>query len=271
MKIKLNIFSLIFFIASIQISFTQQTNKVLIVQDELPAVNVLSKFLSDEGNLKIEIVTQDSLPAKFSDYKAVIYYIHKNLYESAETAIINYTKNGGKFICLHHSISSGKVNNKYYFDFLGIQLDHAELSPNPVKPGEGYGWFHDGNKGIEYSLVNLNPNNFITSNKVIWNQQVTYKSSDEPSVMRIYPAITLKNTEAYMNHKFTDGREKTVLCGIKFYDTRNGELFMQDRAVWYKNYGKGIIYYFMPGHSVSDYENRNVAQMILNAINFDMN
>ncbi len=100
----------------------------------MPAVKALSNFLSEEGKLKIEIVKQDSLPAKFSDYKAVIYYIHMKLYEHAETAIINYTKNGGKFICLHHSISSGKVNNKYYFDFLGIQLDHAELSPNPVKP-----------------------------------------------------------------------------------------------------------------------------------------
>ncbi len=139
-----------------------------------------------------------------------------------------------------------------------------------LNPGEGYGWFHDGDNGIEYSLVNLNPNNFITSNKVTWDQQVMYKSSDEPSVMRKYPAIALKKTEAYMNHKFTDGREKTVLCGIKFYDIRNNELFMQDRAIWYKRYGKGTIYYFMPGHSVSDYENKNVTQMILNAINFDV-
>jgi Trehalose utilisation len=250
-------------------AFAQQSNKVLIVQDELPAIKVLAKFLSSEGHLNINMVTQDSLPTNFSDYKAVIFYIHMKLYENAETAIIDYTKNGGKFICLHHSISSGKVNNKYYFKFLGIQLDHAELSPNPVKPGGGYGWFNDHDKGVSWSLVNLNPDNYITSHNVTWNQQVTYKSSDEPSVIETYPAITLKGTEAYMNHKFTDGREKTVLCGIKFYDIRNNELFMQDRAVWYKKYGKGIIYYFMPGHSVSDYENKNVAQMILNAINYD--
>ena len=236
---------------------------------ELPAIEVLAKFLSSEGNLNVQMVTQDSLPANFSDYRAVIYYIHMKLYEEAEKAIIDYTENGGKFICLHHSISSGKANNKYYFNFLGIQLDHAELSPNPVKPGEGYGWFNNGDKGIDFSLVNLNPDNFITSHNVTWDQLVMYKSSDEPSVMKKYPAIILKKTEAYMNHKFTDGREKTVLCGIKFYDIRNNELFMQDRAVWYKKYGKGTIYYFMPGHSVSDYENKNVSQMILNAIDFE--
>lgn len=265
------IYYLLFFLFAMhfQITFAQQKEKVLIVQDELPAVKVLAKFLSSAGNLNVEIVTQDSLPAKFSDCKAVIYYIHMKLFENAEKAIVDYTKNGGKFICLHHSISSGKANNKYYFKFLGIQLDHPELSPNPVKPGEGYGWFHDGDKGISFSLVNLNPDSYITSHNVNWDEEIMYKSSDEPSVMETYRAITLKNTEAYMNHKFTDGREKTVLCGIKFYDPRNNELFMQDRAVWYKKYGKGIIYYFMPGHSVSDYENKNIAQMILNAINYD--
>lgn len=69
-----------------------------------------------------------------------------------------------------------------------------------------------------------------------------------------------------MNHKFTDGREKTVLCGLKYYDPRNGELFMQDRAVWLKPYGEGDIVYILPGETPADYENPNIAQMILNAV-----
>ena len=73
-----------------------------------------------------------------------------------------------------------------------------------------------------------------------------------------------------MNHKFTDGREKTVLCGLKYRDARNGQIFMQDRAVWLKDYGKGQIVYFMPGDRASDYANKSIAQMILNAINFDL-
>lgn len=269
-KTKLSCF-IIFFVITIQLSLAQQNNKILIVQDELPAIEVLSKFLVEYGNLTVETVDQNSLPENFEAYKAVVFYIHGKLLEPAEKAIINYTENGGKFICLHHSISSGKAKNKFYFAFLGIKLDHPELSPNPVKPGEGYGWFHDGDKGINFSLVNLNSTHFVTGNKITWDQQVMYKSSDEPAVTKKYPAITIKKTEAYMNHKFTDGREKTVLCGIKFYDIRTGEIFMQDRAVWYKTYGKGTIYYFMPGHSVSDYEDKNISQMVLNAINFDEN
>ena len=70
-------------------------------------------------------------------------------------------------------------------------------------------------------------------------------------------------------HKFRDGREKTVLFGFKFFDDRNGQLFMQDRAGWFKKYGKGEVVYFMPGHSASDFENANISQMILNAINWE--
>lgn len=82
----------------------------------------------------------------------------------------------------------------------------------------------------------------------------------------MYPSISLENSEVYLNHKFIDGHEKIVLCGLKFYDDRNGHLFMQDRAAWIKKHGKGEIIYFMPGHSPSDYKNPNVSRIILNAI-----
>ena len=267
-KLTYCILFIILFLISI-VSFAQQNKKVLIVMDEKPQMEVLAKFFSAGENIITDIVDQEHLPQKFSDYRAVIYYIHGGLSEEAEKAVIDYTKGGGKYICLHHSISSGKANNKYYFDFLGIQLDDPEFSPYPVKPGGGYGWLESDAKGINYMLVNLNPNAFVTNNKIEWGQPVDYQSSDDLTIKRKYPAIVFKNTEAYFNHKFTDGREKTVLCGFKFLDPRNNELFMQDRAVWYKPYGKGIIYYFMPGHFASDYENKNLAQMILNAIMYD--
>jgi type 1 glutamine amidotransferase len=72
-----------------------------------------------------------------------------------------------------------------------------------------------------------------------------------------------------MNHKFTDGREKTVLMGFKFLDDRNGQMFMQDRAGWLKKYGNGEVIYLMPGHAVTDFENDSFAQMILNAITWE--
>ena len=43
---------------------------------------------------------------------------------------------------------------------------------------------------------------------------------------------------------------------------------MQDRGGWVKNTGKGMVFYFMPGHNVSDFENPAYAQILLNAVEF---
>jgi trehalose utilization protein len=82
--------------------------------------------------------------------------------------------------------------------------------------------------------------------------------------------VTFPESEVYLNHKFTDGTEKTILLGLKFYDYRNDQLFMQDRAGWYKKSGKGDIFYFMPGHSSRDFQNTVLSQMILNAVYFSI-
>lgn len=247
-------------------AWAQSPQKVLIVQDEMPQIEVLSAFLRNTGGLEVDIVDQAHLPTNFAVYQAVIGFIHGRLEVPAEKAIIDYTEKGGRYVCLHHSISSGKARNEFYFDFLGMQLDHPEFSRHPVKPGEGYGWYHDGENGITLLLVNLNPHHYITNHNINWGAPISYTSSDGPAVEGMYPSISLPKTEVYMNHKFTDGREKTVLCGFKYYDPRNGELFMQDRAVWLKSYGEGAIVYILPGETPADYENPNIAQMILNAI-----
>jgi len=232
-------------------------------------MEVLAEFLKEKGKIGVTIVNQDSLPENFAIFDAVIGYIHRDLEEKTELKIIEYTQKGGRYICLHHSISSGKAKNKYYFDFLGIRLDNPENSRNPVEPGGGYGWRHDGEKGVTLTLVNLNPEHYITNHKIQWGKPVIYTPSDFPSVEGMYPSILFEKSEVYLNHKFTDGRQKIVLCGMKFYDDRNGCLFMQDRAVWIKRQGKGEIIYFMPGHSVLDFKNQNFAQMILNAIEWE--
>lgn len=254
---------LVFTTALMSLAHAGPKNRIIIVQDEMPAIEVLSSFLRDKGKLDITIVDQKRFPQDLSPYSSVIGYIHGKLEESTETAIIDYTKRGGRYICLHHSISSGKAKNKYYFDFLGVQLDHGSRSKHPVEPGQGYGWVEG--EDIVLTLVNLNPRHYITNHLVQWGDMISYLSSDQPSVERSYPSISLPATEVYMNHKFIDGREKTVLCGFKFLDKRNNRLFMQDRAVWLKPYGQGDIIYIMPGHTPADYEDRNISQIILNA------
>jgi len=239
-----------------------KANKVLIIQDEMPQMEVLSRFLQEKGGLDVQIVDQKNLPQDFSTFKAVIVFIHGKLFPETERVVIDYTKSGGRCIVLHHSISSGKAKNEFYFDFLGIHLDFPEKSKFPVEPGAGYGWVDP----VTLTIVNLNPNHYITSHNVIWEEQVLYTPSDNPSLEALHPSISLDSSEVYMNHKFIDGREKTVLYGIKFLDERNNRLFLQDRGAWIKDQGQGKVIYFQPGHRPEDYENNNISQMILNAI-----
>jgi len=231
--------------------------KVLIVQDEMLQMLVLEKFLQEAGKLAVDIVDQRSLPASFSDYHGVIAFIHHKLEETAEVALLDYAKNGGRLVCLHHSISRGKQVNKYYFSALDIKLENT-----PLEQG-GYAY----REGISYALVDLKPEHYITSHEVTWGEKVAYTRSDGPDrEEKKLPSIELDETEVYLNHQFTDSSQKILLCGFKFYNEKTGRWFMQDRAAWIKHYGQGEIVYFMPGHRPSDYENKNIAQMILNAI-----
>jgi type 1 glutamine amidotransferase len=147
---------------------------------------------------------------------------------------------------------------------LGIQLDGTEKSNDAELPGAGYAWVDP----VELTIINLNPHHYVTNNNLNWDNLILYQSSDAPGIEKEYPSIVFHDSEVYLNHKFTDGREKTVLMGLKFFDTRNNQLFMQDRAAWYKKAGKGEIFYFMPGHSSLEFQNSNYSQMILNAIHF---
>ena len=219
-------------------------------------MKVLAKFLRETGKQSVTITDQTSFPEDLSVYEAVIVFIHGDLNQNTENSIIKYTQNGGKLICLHHSISSKKAKNKFYFDFLVIQLDKGTMEEG------GYKW-----KQSSWSLVNLNPQHFITKKEVKWNEKIKYSPSDYPSSEKEYPGITLKDdSEVFINHKFTDGRQKIVLCGIVYHDKDSDKTYMQDRGAWIKKQGNGTILYFMPGHTASDYQNKNISQMILNAI-----
>ena len=46
-------------------------------------------------------------------------------------------------------------------------------------------------------------------------------------------------------------------------------MFEQDRMAWFKDYEKGRIFYFLPGHFAEEYQNPNISQMILNTILWD--
>jgi len=249
--------------------------QLLLIHDSAEVTAPLVEFLKAKGGFTTTVVDQAHLPADLSGCRAVLGYVHRNLTEPTELAIINYTEHGGRFVALHHMISSGKAANKHYFKFLGIQLDSPKESRNPVAPGAGYGWYNgprtpDGAEtGITYALIKLHPTHFIVTHDITWGDPIAYQSSDAPVPSAKYPAIVIPRAEAYMNHKFTDGNAKTVLCGMKFTDPRTGAVFEQDRMAWLKDYGAGTVFYFQPGHFIEEYKDPNICQMILNAIIWD--
>ena len=225
-------------------------NEVLIVADEFPAMQALAKKLEAGAGAKCTLVEQTAIPAGLARYSALIVYIHRSIGEAAEKAFIDYAQSGGKLILLHHSISSGKRKNRFWFpSFLEMSLPEKEFSAG------GYKYY----EGIRMELVNLAPDHYITTHEVKYPGATRYKSSERP-------AIELDDTEVYLNHEFRG--ERTILLGIKFRDATSGTLFEQDTGGWIKRTGKGTTIYFMAGHSVKEFDSLAYSQMVVNAVTF---
>jgi hypothetical protein len=229
---------------------------VLVVADEIPAMEFLAGRLEVEEKIGSEIVTQGRMPADLSGFAAVIVYIHGKLEEDAERVLIAYTKAGGKLIVLHHSISSGKRKNREWFGFLGVSLPEGEFSQG------GYKWIEP----VALDIVNLAPDHFITSNRVTYPIRVPYRRSDLSGSEELRPGFSLQESEVYLNHMLTQPR--TVLLGFRYVDAKSGQVYMQDRAGWLRSAGRGLIIYLLPGHSVLDFQNRVYARLIINAVLF---
>ncbi len=248
-------------VAAFALPAAAASKRVLIVMDEREQMEALAKYLKAKGGVESTIVDQKALPEDWSGFDAVVGYIHGALQEPTELKIIEYTKNGGRYICLHHSISSGKAKNKHYFDFLGVRLTGTDKAREPSQPGDHYAW----REGVDITVVKLNPTHYITTTNVTWPEKTMFRLEGD-AAERERPSLTLKHAEAYMNHGFTDGNEKIILLGLKYLDDRNGALYMQPHEGWLKPSGKGWIVYLQPGHSTHEFEQPAVAQMILNAI-----
>ena len=138
---------LLFFLFFCSIVSRSKAAQVLIVADEIPAMEIVAKALKIHENIASKIVLQTKIPNDLSAYMAVLVYIHKDLNPAAEKAFIDYTKAGGKLILLHHSISSHKRKNADWFAFMGVELLKKDLNEG------GYGYVGD----INMEIVNLAP------------------------------------------------------------------------------------------------------------------
>jgi hypothetical protein len=230
--------------------------RILIVHDELPQMKFLAELLEKRCGDDVTVKTQAEMPEDLSPYKSVIVYIHGKLFEKPELAFIAYTKAGGRLIVLHHSISSGKRANKYWFDFLGIKLPEGDWEKG------GYRWIEP----VAQKVVNVSPFHYIASHDVEYEGRVLFSSDRvDPDA---FDCFTLKKeSEVYLNHAFTDGKEKTLLLGFiyKGEDVKRRTI-MQSTSGWLKKVGKGWLIYLQPGHSLEDMGSEPFQQILINAL-----
>jgi len=155
--------------------------ELLIVADEIPAMELLAGHIRGATGLVSKIVTPSAMPDHLSMYRTVVDYIHKDMTEATEEQFIDYAKNGGKLILLHHSISSGKQKNKDWFPFLDIKLPPGDLDAG------GYKYYAP----VSFDLVNLAPTHYITAHDVQYDGRVPYVSNTtrltDKHLCRIWP------------------------------------------------------------------------------------
>lgn len=243
---------LILYFIFLSLAFKGKAQPVLIVADEIPAMQVLAKALKEMEGIPANIVFQNDLPNSLTGYRAVIVYIHKDIDPGPEKALIEYTKKGGKLLVLHHSISSAKRKNAEWLPLLGIDLPKKDVSEG------GYKYVGD----ITMEVVNLAPAHFVTTHKINYPSSIAYVREGQSEENKL-PGFVLPKTEAFLNHDLISPR--TVLLGFKMTDTA-GKVWMQDRSAWCMPVEKGWVFYSQPGHTEADFENAVYARIIANAV-----
>jgi hypothetical protein len=224
---------------------------ILIVADEVPAMETLARQLAERAHAKATIVNskKEPLPEALAPFQSVLVYIHGGLAEPVEKALLAYAEGGGNLILLHHSISSGKRKNAGWFPALGVTLPEGEFASG------GYKYFDD----ATWDLVALAPHHPILKG-VKFPRTVSYAAGKK------LPALPLDGTEIYLNHVLAGPR--TVLLGLRWEEPQSGKLYTQDTAAWVKPLGQGQVSYFMPGHKATDFERPDYAQMLANALTY---
>jgi type 1 glutamine amidotransferase len=207
---------------------------VIMVADEVPAMETLARELKARAGVTAGIVQQEAMPANLSHYRAVFVYIHRDLTPAAEHTFIDYARGGGRLILLHHSISSGKRKNKDWFAFLGI-----ELPDRPFEEG-GYKYFDP----ADFELLNM--------------------ARSHPVMKGVAEKFPMWQTEVYVNHVVKPNR--TILLSIRYTEPKSGVTYEQPTGGWYLRTGKGDVFYFMAGHRPWDFEQPEYAQIIANAL-----
>jgi hypothetical protein len=225
--------------------------KILIVADEWPQMDALAARLEKFADCDIQKAEQDEMDFDLSEFDFVFMYVHKPIDQDAEKAFIDYTKGGGSLIVLHHGIASSKMQNPAWLEFLGIELyprDHPEFP-----------WGVIGQ--TTHTMVNLYPGHFITTNGIRYDKTIPFHSEYDTIFQGVYQAFDLPDTEIFLNQRLKDDQIKVLFGFISADGSRR-----QPTSGWYKQSGKGRIFYYQAGHSVTDFENPNFIRILLNSL-----
>jgi len=247
----MRLYRLIFVVLAVAAGLFAQ--EVLMVVDEIPAMETLAAQFKARSNVASQIVRQTEMPASLARYQTVVVYIHMGLNQEPEKRLIEYARNGGNLMVLHHSISSGKRKNLEWLPFLGVTLPTGSLDQ------DGYAYFEE----VTFEVVNLAPGEYVTTHDVRYDKKVQY-ASDGMGGEKGYDGFSVPTSEVYLNHRF-DG-PRTKLLGWKWTEPKSGRTYMQDTAGWHMATGKGSVYYFMVGHSAADFKIPAYAQILSNAL-----
>lgn len=229
--------------------YTQQ--HILIIADEWPQMDLMAKKIMENDHSLIQKSEQDQIASDLSGFDFVFMYVHKPLYHHAEQILINYATEGGSLIVLHHGIASAKMQNPAWLGFLGIQLFPRDHQQYP------WGVLSD----TTHTMVNLFPGHFITGNGIHYEKRIPFYSEYDTIYRGVYEAFDLRHTEIFLNQHFT-GERHNILFG---FSTADGSR-MQPTSGWYKKTGKGWVFYYQAGHSITDFENQNFMRILLNTL-----
>lgn len=247
-------------VASAAVQAAEGAPRLLILADAADDLPTLAARLEAEG-YEVDRSDQTGVKPPLVRCQSVIVYVHKPLLTPVERALIDYAQGGGRLLVLHHGIASAKWGNPKWLDFLGVAMAPREAAEYP--------WCVSND--VTFTMVNLAPGHFITTHNIEYDKTVDYRSPDRAELRGEFPAFDLPHTELYHHHRFTDGREKTILFGYRLdaplpADAPPGVATMEDTAGWLKRTGKGWTFYFQPGHAQSDFEKPAFMQVILNCL-----
>lgn len=206
--------------------------------------------------------------------RAVITY-NKSLFRAKTVQrLVRYCKAGGTVVALHHNVSSMMLRRPAWLAFTGVHVTRD--------PAAAHRWGVI--EGGDLFLLNLAPEHPVTTRDVPYEAEAprvdaleglagvlpepsfhvdpgreifTYEippdrqaaAADLPRA----PAIVLPKSEYFINHELRPDPARTLLFAVYFTDAASGRQLFSANGGWVVPRGKGLLYYFMPGHSPADY------------------